>query len=315
MVLSRSGSSEPVILVGALRSGTTLFRLMLGSHPDLSNPDETDFMFDHLNKTPNGWIYNFDALNLDRTYLNQNLSLRNGANAQEVASDFISQWKQRAGGRTIVLVIHRNIDRALALFPDAKVIHLLRDPRDVAKSCIGMGWAGNTYYGVDQWIDTETNWDESSGLFDHADPFEIRFEDLILNPKQQLEDICRFLGIAFSPAMLEYPNHSTYGTPDASAVQPWRSKLSPREVALVEIKTQKLLLSRNYPLSGNPLKPPSLAERLSLFLTNKIFRWRFACQRYGLFNFVMEAITRRVNRSLHAIFVRRIDVIATKHLK
>ena len=33
----------PVIVFGALRSGTTLLRLMLNAHPDLNNPGEVDF--------------------------------------------------------------------------------------------------------------------------------------------------------------------------------------------------------------------------------------------------------------------------------
>ena len=87
------------------------------------------------------------------------------------------------------------------------------------------------------------------------------------------------------------------------------------EKLIVEIKAKKHMLGRHYPLSGHALESPSSAGRLLLFLTNKMFKWRFACQRYGLFNVAMRGITRRINRPLYAIFVRRIDVIATKHLK
>ena len=50
---------ERVIFVyGALRSGTTLFRLMLEAHPALSNAGEADFLFDFLSPDQNhatGW--------------------------------------------------------------------------------------------------------------------------------------------------------------------------------------------------------------------------------------------------------------------
>jgi hypothetical protein len=41
-----------VFVYGALRSGTTVFRLMLDSHPKISNPDEMDFLFDHVDLPP-----------------------------------------------------------------------------------------------------------------------------------------------------------------------------------------------------------------------------------------------------------------------
>ncbi|MDZ7627639.1 MAG: sulfotransferase [Parvularculaceae bacterium] len=35
-----------VFICGALRSGTTLLRIMVNHHPQLSNPGEMDFLFE-----------------------------------------------------------------------------------------------------------------------------------------------------------------------------------------------------------------------------------------------------------------------------
>jgi hypothetical protein len=59
--------------------------------------------------------------------------------------------------------VHRHYDRLLRLWPEARFIHLVRDPRDVASSCIGMGWAGNVWTGVTRWIEAERLWDEVRG--------------------------------------------------------------------------------------------------------------------------------------------------------
>ena len=59
--------SDPVFVYGGLRSGTTVFRLMLNAHPELSNPGEVDHLFDHIHRAPGGgWRYDLDALSLDR---------------------------------------------------------------------------------------------------------------------------------------------------------------------------------------------------------------------------------------------------------
>src|SRR6056297_1046670 len=57
-----------IAVYGALRSGTTLLRLMLDAHPSLSCPGETDFLFDHLSITDDGPLLDEEALEQDRIY-------------------------------------------------------------------------------------------------------------------------------------------------------------------------------------------------------------------------------------------------------
>ena len=54
-----------VIAYGALRSGTTLLRLMLDMHPGLSCPGETDFLLDFTSIAPDGTV-TIDADRLGR---------------------------------------------------------------------------------------------------------------------------------------------------------------------------------------------------------------------------------------------------------
>jgi len=42
----------PVFVFGALRSGTTVFRLMLDAHGEIRNPGEADYLVDYRNPTP-----------------------------------------------------------------------------------------------------------------------------------------------------------------------------------------------------------------------------------------------------------------------
>lgn len=306
----------PIFVFGALRSGTTVFRLMLDSHEDISNPGEVDVVFDHVHRdsSRDRWFYDVNALLLDRAYQAKRFDVEAGADGKEVARNFIAELGRNSNGR-LTLNVHRNLQKIAAIFPNAKIIHLIRDPRDVARSSIGMGWAGTTYYGIEHWLETEYEWNTYASLFDKQNILELRFEDLILHPREQLERICGFIGVPFSPEMLNYHTRSTYEAPDASAIQQWKKKQRPREIALVEIKAKDLLLERKYELSGYPLTPPGLLETISLFCSDKKNKWKFERRRYGFLNFAMEKLTRRFAKPLHPIFLRRIHEIARQYDK
>jgi hypothetical protein len=289
---------------------------MLNAHETITNPGETDFIFDYLTRGPNAneWVCDLDALRNDRIFQAHNLTILNSKDGKEIALNFVEQLNSRAR-RFLCLSIHGHADKVAAVFPGSKIIHIVRDPRDVTSSCIKMGWAGNTFYGIDQWLDTEANWESSRALFKIQDVLEIRFEELIADTQAQLKRVCQFIGVPFSPSMLNYSASTTYAPPDSSAIQPWKTKLTPREIALIELKAKPLLLSRDYALSGNPLDPPGLAERLSLFWSNKTYKWKFGFGRYGAVNFLMEKVTRRLSKPWHSVFVQRMNEIDKRHLK
>jgi hypothetical protein len=308
--------TTPVFILGALRSGTTIFRLMLDSHARLANPGEADFLFRHLKVEPatGRWTYDLQALRKDRIFQLYDLDIPQHEDGREVARNFVDQFARR-DPRMLTLNIHGNLDKVLAIYPDAKIVHLIRDPRDVAKSCVGMGWAGNTYCGVDQWLETERNWDRNAGRFPREQIAELHYEALITDTACELEKVCTFLGVAFSSDMLNYPARSTYERPNPSAVQPWRRGLAAREIALAEIKSGPLLRSRGYALSGHPLDPPGAWERSRLHVQNKIYKWSFSCRRYGVFNCVMEKITREFALSHHYVFAQRMNEITNRYLR
>jgi amino acid adenylation domain-containing protein len=306
-----------IFVVGALRSGTTLFRLMLSSHEDIASPGEADCLFEYLQKDASAdkWSYNMDGLRIDRIFQRYRFDIPDVDDGKQLALNLVDQIRRRTQRKYLALFIHGNLDKVAAFFPDAKIIHLIRDPRDVASSTMGMGWAGNTYFGVDGWLQTESNWNESVSKIDKNNVMEFYYENLIKNTKEQLEDICNFIGVPYSPNMLSYDNASTYQAPDIAAVEQWKTKLSARDVALVEVKSKSLLLARNYALSGYPLNHPSVIERLYLKCTHKLYIYHVGCMRYGYINFMFEKITRKFIRSYHRMFAERINDIQARHLK
>src|SRR6056297_761789 len=270
-------TSSPVFVFGALRSGTTLLRLMLKSHPGIQSPGEADFLFDHIAPAGDGgWRYDHAALERDRIFRAKHIAMPETGGA-DLSRALVAAMAARDEG-ILSLSIHRNAAKMAALFPEAKIVHLLRDPRDVARSSIGMGWAGNSYFGAGHWIGTERDWD-AAGI-DEGRVLTVRYETLMANLEAELARICGFLGLEFDPAMLRYYENSTYGPPDPGIAQKWKLKAGPREIALIEGRAGPLLAARGYEPAGTPATPGAL-ERTRLVAEHRWKRWRYNIKRYG----------------------------------
>lgn len=183
-------------------------------------------MFDHLHPCAGGWRYNRAALQANRIYRASPIELPEDADDVAALARMIDQARRDTAARP-VLVLHRHAERALTLLPNAKVIHLVRDPRDVARSAIGMGWAGNVYHGVWPWLAAEDEWAEARARR-WVDDHEVRYEELVTDLEATLEELCGFLDLPFEAGMLAYDAQSTDDRPDPKLTYQWRRKLAPR---------------------------------------------------------------------------------------
>lgn len=284
--------SRTIAVYGALRSGTTLLRLMLDGHPRLACPGETDFLFDHLIRDGDGGRYDPEVMERDRIYRAHMAKYADQPLSAHTPDGFIARI---AGEDQIaVLMLHRHIDRVLDLYPDMRLIHMLRDPRDVARSSIGMGWAGNVYHGVDHWIDTERGWQAVRDRLHPDQVLEIRYERLIQDTEAVLQQVCAFCGLSFDPQMLAYDAKSTYSKPDTSLVEQWKRMQTPREIGLVECRIGALLTETGYAPSGHPAPPPGRLERLALAVQNRRAIWARRIERFGLLDPLVVAIANRL---------------------
>ena len=292
----RGESPRQVTLVfGALRSGTTVFRLMLDGHPAIDNPGEVDFLFDFLKHDtthPSGWRYDIAGLRENRVFKSSGLVIPEETDGLDLLEEFIGQYERRGGG-ILTLNIHRNIARATQVLPDAGVIHMLRDPRDVARSSIGMGWAGTLFHGVNHWIYTENEWHLMGDELDQNRVLTVKYEDLFRQIESELRKVCAFLGVDFDPGMLKYHENSTYSPPDVSLVEQWRRKSRDDEIALVEGKAGHLMQFLGYELAGAG-RQPSAPERLWLTLKNRVVIWQTGIQNFGFATYFLEKLTRYI---------------------
>jgi len=275
---------EPFFLVGSERSGTTLLRLMLAHHRFIECAPEFEFLVEEMPRHE-GWPSlrrYYDWLSTNRIFLPHGLAIDRRLDYPGLARSFLAQYARRSGKPIHGATCHKHFDRLLRLWPAARFIHLVRDGRDVARSCVGMGWAGNVWYGAQRWIDAEALWDAFAPRIDAARRLELRYEDLIRDPERELARVCRFLGADYDPRMLEYAQDSSYARPDPSLIGQWKKKLSPEELSLLEARIGPRLRRRGYEPSGVAAAQVPTRRKVALWFGDRAGRLRFRHGRYGL---------------------------------
>jgi hypothetical protein len=211
------------IIVGAPRSGTTLLRFMLDSHPELAIPPETGFLVlgpnlrgreDKLREKFVRGIINFPIkspswpdFEISEESFRASLSEINPFTVAEGYRAFYRLYaarfgKSRWGDKTPLYCLE--LDTIRNILPEARFIHIIRDGRDAALSLRRMwfspGWE----------IETQAAYWRQCVLAARRagagcpDYLEVRYEDLILRTRETLNRICTFIDLDYDGAMLRY---------------------------------------------------------------------------------------------------------------
>lgn len=215
-------------VVGVNRSGTTLLRMMLDSHPDLAIPPETHFLpalFEAMQAarkndermTPQD-VTDFlvehrrwGDFGLDPKELTKRFSDLEGIRPKLVLRAFYSlyaenQGKSRYGDKTPGYV--KQMGKVQRCLPEARFIHLIRDGRDVALSRERR--SGAEELSVERhamiWKRRINRARGQSPRLKHY--LEVRYEDLVADPEAVLHTICEFIELPYDPAMLKYHERS-----------------------------------------------------------------------------------------------------------
>jgi hypothetical protein len=318
METSTSMISTPLFLVGSERSGTTLLRLMLDHHPALAFEVEFEYVIEKVGDDgtwPDLDDY-YEWLSAHRIYLARRYDIDKRFSYPQLVNDFLVQRRRRVNKPLVGATIHYNFDRLPWIWPDARFIHLVRDGRDVARSTIEMGWAGNTWTAIDRWIAAEESWEVLKQSLSPERAFDVQYEDLIRHPEETLTAICRFIGIEYDPAMLRYPEDSTYSAPDLKLIDQWRHKQSEREIRLSEARAGDWLVRRGYKLSGLPPIEVDEHTKAELVRQSKRYCRKFQINRYGLPLFGTHYLARKLGLGRLAKYTgRKMHAIDNAHLK
>jgi protein-tyrosine sulfotransferase len=205
---------RPIFVIGCPRSGTTLMRLMLDSHPSIACPPETFFLLD-LAKL---WASDDTRKGLAEIgYDSQHFQRK----LREFAAYFLQGYAESRGKLRIAEKTPHHVaclDFIEELFgPNAQYIMLYRHPFDVASSMfhhLTIDWhpvvGRYTENGENKYIGYARFWaDHAQKMieFELANPgrcVRVRYEDLVQDAEAVLRSIFEFLGEAWSPDVLAY---------------------------------------------------------------------------------------------------------------
>jgi hypothetical protein len=291
---------------------------MLDHHPELAFHFEFEFAVDQIAADATfppldeywGYLRQHRVFQLSQGRIDPNLDF------EQLINSFLEQKRARDGKSIVGATVHHHIDRIQHVWPEARYIHLLRDGRDVARSCAVMGWAGNMYHAVERWIEAELAWERLSKTIPADHQLEVRYEQLIAQPEATLTGICQFLSTEFDEAIYQYAENSTYELPDAALTQQWRRKLSDSEIQLAEARIGEMLVERGYELSGLPPLDISPTEQRKLARQDWLWRAKFRLNRYGLPLFAADYFARRLPLTSLARKCRdKINEIDNQHLR
>jgi len=218
-----STDPTPVFLVGFPRSGTTLLDQILASHPKITTLEERDTLADSAmalvrsEGTFDFWatIADVDLEQLRTLYWQQ---VQTGLLGQRMKDVFIDKMPLNAA---LLPVIYR-------VFPDAKIVFAVRDPRDTVLSCYQQRFGMNAAMFQLLRLDTASRYYDAVMKLVSAcrvklplAVHEVRYEAVISDFDATVGGVLEFLGVPWDDGVRNYAETAktrAIGTPSASQV-------------------------------------------------------------------------------------------------
>ena len=283
---------RPFFILGAPRSGTSLLSRMLDSHPAIAVPDETKIVETFLPLLP---AYG---------------DLREAARLRRLVEDILGwRWVQRLPDPPTADAVLPRVARPdlgavfaavldawaagqgksrwgektpsnlyfwpqiAAWFPDAAVVHILRDGRDVAVSQIQAPFGPKTIpTAARRWVYFVTGIRALRDEMGSGRYVEVRYEDLLAEPETTMATVLRTIGEPFDPAMLDFHRRArpvgTDPVNDRNIQRPlqaansgkWAGALTTRQLEVLESLAGPTLDACGYPRATNA-RPMGGTER------------------------------------------------------
>ena len=217
--------NTPIFIGGASRSGTTLVRVILDSHPRIYCGPELAIGAPWFQLYKNMKVYS------QYGFLNKNIEelrtvFRNGW--LEITQEcFVKSNKARLAEKTPSNCFHFDIIHEL--FPESPVIHVIRDGRDVVCSLLSQNWIDLGTGEIPSYTQDPVKacelWKNmvSAGLNKKdilgKNYIEIRYEDLIKQPDNTLRLLMSSIDENYYPELLEFHTKKRNLADEASAKQ------------------------------------------------------------------------------------------------
>ncbi len=299
-------SFQLVFIVGSGRSGTTLLRNILEMRPEVGVTPELRFfdlvlasrkkydledqkerenfikrIFKRIGKSGDP---QWKGISLD--YSKLEAKLRVCRSFREIFLTLVEYFSSKPDPKILIEKTPANVfflEQILEFFPEAKIIHIIRDGREVVASAQKRGWAKNTINLMAWWKEAIKSFDKIQNKFpEKKDDFlEIKYEDLVTEPKNILNQTFSFLELKsvsqdFFEKLEELPAFSSFFEEYKTGF--YESRHFDKYFSLVERKKTEFLLrsalkKKGYSVKQTRFHPFSYFEFLLHILKLKINLW------------------------------------------
>ena len=222
-------NKPPIFIGGAGRSGTTLLRVILDSHPNIACGPELK-----ISPVIAQLWYDFRTMYLN--IVKEYYITRNDINkifAQMITS-LLEKYLSKTGKKRIAEKTPNNIrifKHLHKMFPDSPLIHVIRDGRDVIASLLSMDWETPTGEPIDYTKDVKKAAQFWSSAVTAGRKFaeenssskkvyhEIRYEDVVNKSEECLKELFTFIDEPWDPVVLKYYKQERNLAGESSAKQ------------------------------------------------------------------------------------------------
>jgi hypothetical protein len=253
---------DVVFLVGMPRSGTKLLRELLNRHKDIAIfPNESVvfpyfhkifFSFNDVNERENfnRFFQEFSKTTFFRRISSNSIVITcdawflalKGNSYKDVIDALFENYRSLTGAKFVgdkSPSYITQIPLLAELYPNAKYIHIYRDPRDYALS-IEAAWGKNKFRAVQRWKEQVRKFLSDVKLF-NLNYCNVSYESLISNPEQVIRNISDFIGVDFQELMLtlDRPSENLGDTKGELSIvaknsNKWVDRLSSSELKEIE---------------------------------------------------------------------------------
>jgi len=307
---------HPVFICGHPKSGTSLVRAVFDSHPQLIvYPEETVFFRRYLPQAAGLdleaqlalaerlliHIFRWNSANPapdqegypDRDYSTipfeevrqrmRKIAAQTYRHPGDILSAAVLAFGQPTADQDVRWWVEKSpyneyyAEQIFDWWPQARCIHILRDPRDnfASYSRKHSDWSAEFF---------AANWNRSTqaGVDNLARYGEqryrlLRYEDLVSDPENHLRTLAQFLDIDWDASLTaptrageQWSGNSMFANQfeqiSAAPIDRWKEKLSPTDAVVIELMTRPLLLAYGYPPTAPGNAPYGrIAARLRAF--------------------------------------------------
>lgn len=255
---------KPLFIVGVGRSGTSLLQSMFAARGDVFALPETSFLRRYV------FALRPNPLNLkDDNIISRVPELRQFTlqESQSYRGLLLDSYRKAGGSHECVYTLDKDprlieyVDFIRLSFPESKILHIFRDPRDVLLSKLNAKWSsGRTL--LNYLVASRVQIGDAVVAENKQSLVSVQYEKLIDSPEVVLRDLCFRIDMPYDNEMLNYApaakqlvqpsekswKKETFQPLNSSNCGKWRKGLSPVQALSSVLVVRKFCTQHDYDL-------------------------------------------------------------------